>query len=172
MKSPKKNKKITKKSILIHCEGKTEVAFLKYIKTLYLKGDAGNKKFVQITSEDGGSLSSMQKTVSKKETCLSIDKSYILLNGDRIKPEDENKINEDVWIAKPCLEGFLLDILGHLKPQTSKACKKTFESKILNAKEKLKYESYNKHFTKSILETKRRGIRLLDQILQIFECEN
>ena len=167
--SHEKLQRILKKSIFICCEGQTELAFLKHIKNLYLKEGIRKKKTVRIKPEKGGSLSKMKETIQKEKTNRHIDEDYIFLDGDQIKPED--KISPNVWISQPCIEGFLLEVLEHLKPQISKNCKKNFEKEILNAKDKLKYESYKQHFTKSILEKRRKNIALLDRILKVFESE-
>ena len=170
-----KNKRTIKKIIYIRCEGKTEVAFLKHIKNLYLSRETGQEKMIKIKSEEGGSLQSMQKSIQKEKEVSHIDESYILLDGDIISRQNKDHSHPDwitdIWITKPCLEGFLLDVIGYKKPQKSKECKKQFEKNILNAKDKLKSERYNKIFTKVNLEEKRNDIPLLNKILTIFRCD-
>ena len=159
-------RRIQKTSIFICCEGKTELAFLKYIKSLYLAGD---KKRIHIRSEDGGSLSSMQKTIEKQKNHLPIDKAYILLDGDQIN--SENIQSENILISEPCIEGFFLKILTGSKPQTSQECKRKFEKEYLNRKDKLDHRAYKNIFRKDDLEKKRYDIPLLHAILEIFEEE-
>ena len=159
-------RRIQRTSIFICCEGKTELAFLKYIKSLYLARD---KKRIHIRSEDGGSLSSMQKTIEKQKNHLLIDKAYILLDGDQI--DSENVQSTDVLISEPCIEGFFLKILTDSKPRTSRECKRKFEKEYLNKKDKLDHRTYKKHFREDVLERRRCDIPLLHTILEIFEEE-
>ena len=165
MSRPKKTR-LQKKSIYIRCEGKTESAFLKHIKDLYLKGEAGKKKRIKIEPENGGDLYSMRNSVETVKD--QYDECYILLDRDRI-PET---INE--WVSRPCLEGFLLAILGKQKPEKSKDCKDKFQKKILNIlnkKQILKHfkKQIPKHFKKELLDERRNEICLLNQILKVFE---
>ena len=53
-------RRIQKDSILICYEGKTEVAFLKYIKSLYLDG---KRKHVRLKHAGSGGLINIKKTI-------------------------------------------------------------------------------------------------------------
>ena len=159
-------KRRQKTSILICCEGKTELAFLKYIKNLYIAGD---QKSIRINSVNGGNISSMRRYISKYKVHVHTDKEYILLDEDQINSNNLNKEND--LVGQPCIEGLFLDILDQSKPQTSRECKKIFEKRFLNEKEKLNYKSYQKIFDKDKLEKARNKVLLLNKILKIFEAE-
>ena len=159
-------KRRQKISIFICCEGKTEVAFLKHIKNLYIAGD---QKAIRINSVNGGSLSKMKKHITEKKKHIEINKDYILLDGDQINSRNINEQN--VLIAQPCIEGLFLEILGRSKPQTSKECKTIFETNYLNNKDKLHHAFYQKSFNKNKLEEARNRISLLNKIFKIFESE-
>ena len=151
-------------SILIYCEGKTEVAFLKYIKSLFINGKI---KTVRIKSEGGGSLSSIREIANRYKNYLKFDEVYIFMDGDKITPQDHLKTSD--LISKPCIEGFFLKILQKTPPRTSSDCKKYFENNYLNSKEKLAHYSYEQIFTKEMLNQIRQIIPLLDKIIKIFE---
>lgn len=160
-----KNRK-QKISIFICCEGKTELAFLKYVKNLYISGD---QKSIRINSINGGNICKMKKYIKTKKKHIHIDKYYILSDGDQIGSQNIN--DEKVLIASPCIEKLFLEILDQSKLKTTKECKKIFETKYLNRKDKLSSQSYQKIFNKDKLEDARRKIPLLNRVLKIFEAE-
>ena len=80
-----------KTSILICCEGKTEVAFLKYIKSLYI---AGEQKNIRIKSVKGGNISKMRKYIKQYKSQVHIDTAYTLLDGDQINSTNTTKEND------------------------------------------------------------------------------
>lgn len=157
-------KRVQKKSIFICCEGKTEVAFLKYVKSLYLDG---RKKYVQIKSAGGGGLRNIENTIEKHDTQGAFDQTFGFLDGDLIGISKVQK--ENILITKPCIEGFFLELLNQDKPVNSKQCKKKFEVQFLNEKEKLNHKCYEKIFTKNQLEKIREENTLLDKLLKVFE---
>ena len=160
-------RRIQKTSIFICCEGKTELAFLKYIKRLC---PTRHKKSIFIRDAKGdNSLKNMRKKIANEKNHLPIDKAYILLDGDRIN--SENVQSKDVLISEPCIEGFFLKILTGSKPQTSKECKRKFEKEYLNKKDKLDHRAYKNIFREDDLERRRYDIPLLHAILKIFEEE-
>ncbi|MCY4512228.1 MAG: hypothetical protein OXB86_00905 [Bdellovibrionales bacterium] len=159
-------KRRQKTSIFICCEGKTEVAFLKYIKSLYI---AGEQKSIRIKSANGGDILSMKRHTGEQKNHIHIDKDYILLDGDQIKSKNINE--ENVLVVQPCIEGLFLEILDRSKPRTSRKCKKIFEKNYLNSKDKLHHKSYQTIFNKNKLENARSRLPLLNKILKIFETE-
>ena len=151
-------------SIVIYCEGKTEVVFLKYVKSLFINGKI---KTVRIKSEGGGSLSSVREIANRCKTHLNFDEVYIFMDGDKITQQD--RLRKSDLISKPCIEGFFLKILQKTPPNKSSECKKYFENNYLNRKEKLSSYFYEKIFTREILNQRRQNIPLLNKIIKIFE---
>ena len=157
-------RRIIKTSILICCEGKTEVAFSRYIKNLYIDG---KRKYVLPKLVGGGGLKSIKNTIDRYEKHSAFNQYYGLLDGDLISMSENPEAN--ILITEPCIEGFFLELLGHNKPSSSKDCKKQFEEQYLNEKEKLDHRNYGKIFNKDLLEEKREINILLNKILKIFE---
>ena len=118
-----------KTSIWFFCEGKTEVAFLQYIKNLgFLEG----KNHIRIRSVDNGSLSYIKKFIERQKHHVQIDRAYTLTDEDRATEQEVKNMNgtAEPCIADPCIEGFFLEILTGSKPQTSKECKKNSKKSI------------------------------------------
>ena len=159
-----KRKRIQKTSIYILCEGKTEVAFLNYIKKLC---PTRHKSIFIRDAKGDNSLKNMRKKIANEKDHRQIDKAYIFLDGDQI--DSENIQSTDVLISEPCIEGFFLKILTDSKPQTSRECKRKFEKEYLNKTDKLDHRTYKKHFREDVLERRRYDIPLLHAILKIFE---
>jgi hypothetical protein len=133
-------------------EGEAEKAFLQHLKSIYGTGDPK----VTIKSAGGkGPQNIITEAISTKD-CNGYDRSVALLETDLEWPASLVKRAQGKKIellgSSPCLEGFLLDILGEGRPtpNTSSQCKTKFNG-LLTGKSTDK-NSYSELFTKEVLD--------------------
>ena len=170
-----KTKKQRRHTIFIYCEGKTDGLFVQHLKNLYLERGT---KHVAIKIGTGGDYSTFITEVENNAHVRDYDEKYILLdsNGKNKKNLEEAEYSAQekdialIW-QRPCLEGVFLRILKGKQfiKETSKFCKSTFNKTYLKEKEGLSEILLSKLFTKDILETKRREVQELDQLIKLME---
>lgn len=156
-------------------EGPTEKGFLGYLKDVYHQRNCG--KSVKIESGDGGSPQSVVNKTRRLMQLASYNEVYILLDDDVPCPSnlvrDAAKHGIEILWSTPCIEGLLLDILGHSKfnsaTASSSKCKKIFHQNYIPEKKKFQKVSYSQHFPKSLLDKQRKKIQLLDDIIKVIE---
>ena len=164
-----------RKAVLFVGEGPTEKAFLGHLKSLYYIRGCGTN--IKIESGDGGSPESVIKKAIKLKQYASYDNGFALVDDDLSCPQKTltraGKSNIEILWTTPCIEGFFLEFLQHsgFNPATisSGNCKKLFHEHYLTEKGKYQKEKYAKIFPKSLLEELRKKIRLLDDIVTVFE---
>lgn len=112
----KRPRKVKLATLLIVGEGAHDCASLKYLKQLYDVRESGQK--VTIQAGDGGSPSSIINTTMRKSRHAEYDRIYILLDEDvEITQHDWELAKRQkivLIVSTPvCLEGMLLELLGH-----------------------------------------------------------
>ena len=154
---------MSKKRVVILCEGDTE-----YELVIHIKNILHSKKKVKVRNNHGESYEGMK---SKRNNLLQnreYEKVYIVVDRDEKQIDDD----ENLILAKPCLEGELLKVLN-VKVGTigSKPCKKKFQSEFLGGRYKVAdYKSYfKKHFTLEVLDSNKNKSPWLNKIIKIFE---
>lgn len=160
-----KTRKIKLATLLIVGEGIHEKAFLQHMKSIY---DGQNNQTVKIDAASGGSPIEIIDETIRKYNHADYDKKVILLDADiPIRQQDRDKArknnNIELIISSPvCLEGMLLEVLGHRVAELSSAadCKKRLHP-ILSG-EPTKPSSYAQSFPKATLDT-----TTLDQIVRL-----
>lgn len=144
-------------------EGYTEEAFCKYLKSLYAR-DCGVR--VEIHNARGGSPKDVVESALRRR---GFDRTFVFFDTDCELPA--------VWARKmkssgqipvtpsPCVEAFLLALLGRPCMGDTGACKRSFET-ILAGTAKYRAEAYADLFPKSLLGAARHP--LLDLLLSVF----
>lgn len=167
-----KNKRATrqtKPTILFVGEGKTEVAFIKHLKSLY---QPERSPPVRVDTQDGHDAGNILRTALRRPDTEARDAIVCLYDLDTVLPVGDLKKAEDkkfVLIgAEPCIEGFMLDILGKERPHSTKNCKHKMHP-MLGGKGKETDPNSYKIFTKKILEKSRLRLPNLDLILSLIE---
>lgn len=166
-----KIRKVKLATLLLVGEGAHEKAFLQHMKSIY---DGENNQAVKVDAVSGGSPIEMIDDTLRKYNHAEYDRKVILLDGDvTIRQQDRDKARKhkvELIVSEPvCLEGMLLDVLGHKVPEFSSAidCKKRLHP--LLASEPTKSVSYEKCFPKDVLDstTKEQIVRLIKLISNI-----
>ena len=158
-----------RKTLLAVGEGKSDAAFLKYLRTQYCAG--GNGVAVTIRQANGKGPSNVISTAIGALRISSYDKKLCLLDTD-IVWSSQNKIDAkckkiELIGSVPCLEGMLLQILGRQFSSESDDCKRRLNA--ITGKEMFEAEDYAAHFTYLQLQAVRTNITELDKLLRLYE---
>lgn len=156
-----------KETLLFVGEGFCERAFLFHVNGLYSKGAIKTKI---ITAKGKGPEHVIKHAISCKKMD-NYDRVAVLIDLDLIcSPavlKDAKAKGIRVIGSMPCLEGFLLDILGVAKSTTNEGCKRIFNPLLGN--DPTDRDSYTAHFKKSVLDKARKIHPNLDEIIRVFE---
>lgn len=157
----------TKETLLFVGEGYCERAFLFHVNGLYSKGVIKTKI---VTAKGKGPENVINHAISCKRMD-GYDRVAVLVDLDLVCAPSvlkEAKLKGIRIIGSmPCLEGFLLDILGVAKVDTNEGCKKIFKP-ILKG-DPTDRDSYSECFKKVTLDKARKLHPNLDEIIKIFE---
>ena len=147
-----KKRKVQLATLLIVSEGADDKAFLNHMRDLFDGRETGQK--IKVQSADGGSPHDIIK-VAIRSKHAAYDRRVVFMDSDvavtekDLKFADKHKI--ELILCEPwCLEGMLLDVLGHSIPHSCGACKRTLHPMLLDVP--TKKESYGILFTKPLLE--------------------
>lgn len=171
----KRKRRSVNKTVLFFTEGLDESNFLKYLKSLY----TNRKIAVTIKKGKGGSADGI--VIEAINIIGAFGKRSVVLDNDKSKREmqaaqEQAEANNIILILHtPCLEANLLKILQSEKDyssKTSKWCKKEFETKYIDGKDRGEMSAYNRHFPKQLLDKCRKNIPELDLIIKLIEGEN
>ncbi|EPF16593.1 Uncharacterised protein [Cedecea davisae] len=156
-----------KETLLFVGEGFCEKAFLAHVNGLYSKGVIKTKI---VTAKGKGPEHVINHAISCKKND-GYDRVAVLIDLDLICCPVVLKTAKQKGIrvigSMPCLEGFLLDIIGVAKEQTNNGCKKIFQPLLKG--DPTDRDSYSERFKKSVLDKARKQNRNLDDIINIFE---
>ncbi|OAT26191.1 RloB family protein [Buttiauxella ferragutiae ATCC 51602] len=159
--------RVTKETLLFVGEGFCEKAFLAHINGLYSKGAIKTKI---ITAKGKGPEHVINHAISCKKID-GYDHVAVLLDLDLICAPSVLKDAKAKGIiiigSEPCLEGFLLDIMGVKKCTTNNGCKKICHP-LLNG-EPTDRDTYSALFKKSVLDKARKIHENLNSIINLFE---
>ncbi|VAX38288.1 hypothetical protein MNBD_UNCLBAC01-1589 [hydrothermal vent metagenome] len=164
----------TKKAILFVGEGPTEKAFLQHLQQMYITRDMNI--VVKVESGSGGSPRSVIEKAIRLRSSRSYDQCFVLIDKDlpfapagELKKRMRKKLRIEILNATPCIEGLFLAILNPRFSQQSKStdfCKSAFEGKYISQHKKSDKRSYEKIFSKQILDERRQNVVELDAILR------
>lgn len=145
-------------------EGHTEEAFCKHLKRLRAR-DCGVR--VDIHNARGGSPKDVVKSALNRN---GYDRTIVLFDSDLRLPETWKRKAESAGfilvIPDPCIEAFLLELLGHSSPLVTSDCKRAFDE-IIPPPSKFTPDPYAHHFTNEVLN--QSTSELLKKILLAFE---
>lgn len=153
-------------------EGKTEVAFLSHLKFLYIQRCNGIK--VTIKNARGKGPEHIVDFAVRQRNNTAYDRVAVLLDTDLVwsdavkKRARKNRLT--LLGSNPCIEGFLLEILGENVPAETTGCKQRCGNVIVGSL--LKFESFQAQFTHDALEARRGNLSLLDDLLKCFEKQS
>jgi len=158
----------TKPTVLFVGEGKTEVALIKHLKSLY---QPERNPPVRIDTADGKDSGRILRTAIKRSQMEARDAIVCLYDLDKALPANDYAHVKSKRLFKllgsnPCIEGFMLEILEKPVPLGSSDCKHKI-CPWLCGKE-TDASSY-KVFTKELLENRRQTLPHLDKILTLIE---
>lgn len=163
---------ISKKTVLIIAEGLMDSVFLKYIKSLYIRP---NKLSITIRNGGGGSADSLVKQALNS---LGYDKRIAVIDNDKKKSEMEKArklaIDNNIKLIEstPCIEATFLEILCDKQeeiPNKTGGCKLKYKKDFLDNKKIEDSNDLLRMFPKRILNSKRKIIPILDEIISIIE---
>ncbi len=162
----KKKRREAKRTLLLYCEGADEKAFLSYLKMLFAENSG---VAVTIKENHGGGANDVLRNVLRQNQA---DKVFCIYDADTgvdiyQKQKVENQGIECIE-NKPCLEAFLLNILenkDYSNHQKCDKCKKEFETKYLNEKQRKNKNNYAKVFPKELLVRQSKKIKHLKQLI-------
>lgn len=170
----------TKTAVLIVGEGPTEKAFLHYLRQIYVTREMDI--ILKVECGSGGSPRCVVEKAVRLKGSRAYDKCFVLVDTDRpfefdkkLKSRMIMRPKIEVLKATPCIEGLMLVILKYpnfsQQGKTSDKCKSIFEKEYLSADKKTDKYSYEKIFSKQILEERRKNILELEAILKTMEQE-
>lgn len=161
--------KHVRKTVLLCCEGKADQAFIAYLRTTYTAGRPG-APHVKPKPAGGKGSNNVIDTLLGEAKCSQPDKLVAMLDGDlpptsEKRREAERKHVQSIVLI-PCLEGFLLDILGQTVPNSSQECKDRL--KQIDSRDPFDAGFYAQNFPKILLDQARNRVRELDALLTLF----
>ncbi|MDP8212255.1 MAG: RloB family protein [Candidatus Zapsychrus exili] len=161
----------TKKTVLIVGEGPTEKAFLRYVKELYIKRDMDIS--VNVECGSGGSPRNVIEKAIRLCGSRGYDKCFVLIDADIPLKADKKLLSRmkrkpkiEILKSTPCIEGLFLSILDDTENNSSGQCKSTFETTYLAPDKKTDKRSYERLFSKEMLNEKRSLVNELNSILK------
>jgi hypothetical protein len=154
-----------RKTLLIVGEGDSEEAFLKHLRELYCSDGAGVA--VTVRNAHGKGPEHVINHAARQARIYSYDLVVALLDTDilwtdKLKKE-ARKARIEMVGSSPCLEGFLLSILGECPAEQSAECKRSIQQLLgIDLTER---QSYARHYPKSVLDSARATVEELDRLL-------
>ncbi len=158
-----------RKTLLVVCEGDSEVTFIKHLRQLYCAKGAG----VSVTARNAhgrGPENVINTAIALKRTG-DYDHVAAFLDTDlkwsaAIRNAAE-KARIELIGSTPCLEGMLLKVLRETIPEASDQCKRTLQ-KRLNSK-LLEVDDYRFAFGRSTLDEAKNRVQTLNRLLTLME---
>lgn len=165
----KRSRRVVLTTVLLVGEGDADVAFIKHLKTQYVPRGVGVT--VTVRNAHGHGPENVLDRVIGQSRNSQFDINGALLDRDipwTVALEEKARKQRIKLIGSiPCLEGFLLSILGIGAPEQSNDCKARLHPRLNGSP----YEprSYAKPFPKSVLDDMRVRIDELDRLLKLLE---
>lgn len=163
-------KRVARETLLIVAEGDAEVAFIRYLKRVYLDSLG---RSVQTTNAHGKGGRHVLDVAGRRANNRDHDKVVLLLDTDTDWTEVERgrarhsrmgrRGRLDIIESSPCLEAWLLEILGIPPPPNTKLIKRLF-------KERMGCEAHesgwmNKYLDRKVLDGARGSVKPLADLM-------
>jgi len=161
----------TKKTRLVYCEGASDKAFLDCLKPLY----ATNVRNVDIKRGTGGDQVHLIEEAVRKGRAY--DERFIKIDGDRDAAEmadaEQSANDQELVVLKtvPCIERLLINILEPTKriaSWNSPRLKSYFETGYIPPHKRTDVRTYQKLFTKSVLDEAKDRLPELKELIDLF----
>jgi hypothetical protein len=148
--NPRKQKpRSARATAQIVVEGFTEEAFCKHLKSIYAR-DCGVR--VEVHNARGGSP---QDVIQAALNRPGFDRTFVFFDTDIALPPTwaakSRRAGHILITPSPCIEAFLLTLLGRPCPSDTAACKRAFDA-MLPPPDKYDYRAYDRHFPKELLD--------------------
>ena len=160
-----------RRTVLICGEGKSEEALFLHMRQIYTCGRPDSPR-VTVKKAGGKGSNHVIYTLVAQAARAQFDKLVACLDMD-LPPDAEAsreaKRKRIIRIEmRPCLEAFLLEILGHKAPETSAACKQ----RLRQVDQRAPFEPgfFDDHFPRNVLDARRHAVPALDALLQVFDA--
>lgn len=159
-----------RRTVLICGEGKSEEALFLHLRALYSSGRHNPPKVTPKKSGGKGG-NNVLATLLGQAACGRYDRLVACLDMDAPPDADSSREAKKRKVERvelyPCLEGFLLDILGIQVPESSAACKQ----RLKQVDRRAPYDAgfFADNFPRSVLDSRRAGVLALNALLLIFE---
>ena len=159
-----------RRTVLICGEGKAEEALFLHLRALYSSGRENPPK-VTPKKAGGKGGNNVLATLLGQAACGRYDRLVACLDMDEPPDADASREAKKKKVERvelyPCLEGFLLDILGIYVPESSAACKQRL--KQVDRRDPYDEGFFADNFSRNVLDTRRAGVPALDALLRIYE---
>lgn len=134
-----------KKTVLVVVEGHTEKAFILHLMSVC--NIKKNKIHVKIENAQGTDPRQIIDLTLRIKKYSQFDNTLIIMDSKPACPKDylvkAEKNGIELFLSEPCIEGFLLKILGiDISGMGPGRCKKKFETDHLTSKQKLSATNY------------------------------
>lgn len=159
----------TRKTVLICCEGKGDLALVAYFRSTFTSGRENPPK-IRAKQAGGKGGNNVVSTLLGEAACAAYDELVALIDKDLLPSPAKRKQAKPKKVCliefQPCLEGFLLKVLGRPVPQNSAACKQSLRQ--VDPREVFDDGYFADNFPRAVLEQRRQQIPELDALLAVF----
>ena len=169
---PSRVRRSARHTILLVGEGKTDSAFLRHIKSLYLNRGSGVS--AKVRNARGKGPDHVVDYAIRQYQNTAYDRVIALLDADiEMSPATRRRARSKkirIIEAKPCFEGLLLKIPGEYVPVTSAECK-TRMRRIVPAQLTV-LDNYQANFPKDLLDEQCDNVPELGVLLGCLLCKD
>jgi hypothetical protein len=163
----KRKPRTTRHTTLIVVEGESEAVLIKHIKN-HFGHDAGSRIMVKSASGNGDAV--LKMAINSFE---AFDRRVALYDADwqpqkkHLQAARKRKIQ--ILTCSPCLEGLLLEVLGEKPASTSAECKRRLKLQLAESS-LTNQQTYERHFTPSLLTSRADSLTTLLALLDLFKA--
>lgn len=160
-----------RRTVLICGEGKSEEALFLHMRQIYTCGRPDSPR-VTVKKAGGKGSNHVIYTLVGQAARAQFDKLVACLDMDLPPDAEASREAKRKRIIRiemhPCLEAFLLEILGHAAAETSAACKQ----RLRQVDQRAPFEPgfFDDHFPRNVLDARRHAVPALDALLQVFDA--
>lgn len=157
---------------LIYGEGPSDVAFLKYLKSVFASRGTGFE--IRADGDEGGDPVHVLRKCLNYRGGTEYSTRTILMDTDLLwHPTDvverAAKAGISLLPSTPCLEGLLLAILDQRIPGSSRECKREIHQNWIPENLMLTPAAYEKHFPEPHLRARASAVPVLGALIQLME---
>ena len=159
-----------RRTVLLCGEGKAEEALFRHLRVLYLSGRENPPKVTPKKAGGKGS-NNVIATLLGQAACVRYDRLVACLDMDLPPDADALHAAQKKKVVRvelyPCLEGFLLDILGIAVPEDSATCKQRLRQ--IDMRDPYAPGFFEDRFPRDVLDARRGAVPALDVLLKVYE---